>query len=70
MKNLAKAQNSSIAPEAKAYHLILQLKELFDQPCLINCAGCDEILKCAGCSTLQGPFCCDLQVLIGEKNLL
>ena len=34
-------------------------KELVDQACLIDYAGCDESLKCACCSTLRCPFCCD-----------
>ena len=34
-------------------------KELVDQDCLIDYAGCDEVLKCAGCLTLHFPFCCD-----------
>ena len=31
-------------------------KGIVDQACLINYAGCDESLKCAGCPTLQCPF--------------
>ena len=43
-------------------------KELVDQACLIDYAGCDESLECAGCSTLRCPFCFDLQVLSGTTS--
>ena len=34
-------------------------KELVDQACFIDYAGCDESLKFASCPTLHFPFCCD-----------
>ena len=45
-------------------------KELVDQAFLIDYAGCDESLKCAGCSTLHCPFCCDFQVFKRWKHSL
>ena len=47
-------QNSSTAPEAEGLPLNIPSKGIVDQACLINYAGCDENLKCAGCPTL---FC-------------
>ena len=41
-------------------------KELVDQDFLIDYAGCDEILECAGCPTLFFPFYFDFQVSRGE----
>ena len=37
-------------------------KEIVDQACLIEYAGCDEILKCVGYLILHFPFYCDFQV--------
>ena len=45
-------------------------KELVDQACLINYAGCDESLKCAGYPTLHCPFCFDFQVSTCEAFAL
>ena len=45
-------------------------KEIVGQACLINYARCEESLKCAGCLTLQFPFCCDLQVFNRWKHSL
>ena len=56
MKNWAKAQNSSTAPEAEGLPLNTPSKWTIDQDCLINYAGCDENLKCVGCLTLHWIF--------------
>ena len=45
-------------------------KEIDHQDCLIDYAGCDESLKCAGCLTLHCPFCCDFQVFDRWKHSL
>ena len=39
---------SSTAPEAENLPLNIPSKGIVDQACLINYAGCDENLKCAG----------------------
>ena len=65
-ENWAIAKKSSTTPEAKAYYLIPQVKNFFYQAFLIDYAGCDESLECAGCLTLFCPFCFDFQVSTSE----
>ena len=50
---LSKISNSNTAPEAEGLPLNTPSKGIVDQGCLINYAGCDENLKCAGYWTLR-----------------
>ena len=59
MSNSSKIQHCT---RSQGLSLNTPSKELVDQACLIDYARCDESLKCAGCLTLQFPFCCDFQV--------
>ena len=53
---LSKIAPSNSAPEAEGLPLNTPSKGIVDQACLINYAGCDENLKCAGCLTLLRLF--------------
>ena len=69
-EKLSKAKKFQHCTRSQGLPLNTPCKEIVGQACLINYARCDESLKCAGFSTLRCPFCCDLQVLTGEKHLL
>ena len=59
-EKLRKAQKFQHCTRSQDLPLNTPSKEIVDQACLIDYVGCDEILKCVGCSNLQCPFCCDL----------
>ena len=56
LSNSSKIQNCT---KSQGLPLNTPSKELVDQACLIDHAGCDERLECVGYLTLHCPFCFD-----------
>ena len=66
--NLSNSSKIQHCTRSQGLPLNTPSKELVDQACLIDYAGCDESLECAGCPTLRCLFFFDLQVLTSTTS--